>query len=177
MILIGLGFFLIGTAILFSQHQPTEKSSSLPSEYSTIPLQVNYPAPEIELTDLSSQNVALKDYQNRIVLVNNWATWCPPCKAEMPTLEAYYQAHAEDGFLIIAIESGESSAEVTDFVEKYALSFPVWLDRDGIALDAFSNWNLPSSYVIDRKGMVRLMWTGEISTAMLDKFVTPLLKE
>jgi len=177
MILIGLGLFLIGAAIIFSQPQSTGKSSSLPSEYSTIPLQVNYPAPEIKLTDLSSQNVDLKDHQNKIVLVNNWATWCPPCKAEMPTLEAYYQAHSEEGFLIIAIESGESPSEVSDFVEEYAISFPVWIDRDGIALDAFSNLNLPSSYVIDRNGMIRLMWTGEISMAMLDKFVTPLLKE
>ena len=177
MILIGLGLILIGTAVLFSRWQPIDNSPSSPSEYSTIPLQVNYPAPEINLTDLSSQNVNLKGYQNKIVLVNNWATWCPPCKAEMPTLEAYYQAHAEEGFLIIAIESGESLAEVNAFVEKFAISFPVWIDRDGVALDAFSNWNLPSSYVIDRKGMIRLTWTGEISTAMLDKFVTPLLKE
>jgi peroxiredoxin len=176
MVLIGLGFFLIGISILFSLPQAVEKNT-LPSEYLTIPLQVNYPAPEINLTDLSSQNVALKDFQGGIVLVNNWATWCPPCKAEMPTLETYYQAHAKEGFLIIAIESGESLEEVSDFVEEYAISFPVWIDRDGIALKAFSNWNLPSSYVIDRTGMVRLTWTGEISMSSLEKFVTPLINE
>jgi peroxiredoxin len=176
MLLIGIGFLLIGTAVLISNPQPKDIRSS-PDQYSTIPLEVNYPAPEINLTDLSSENVNLKSYQNRIVLVNNWATWCPPCKAEMPTLEAYYQAHAEEGFLIIAIESGESIVEVADFVEKYAISFPVWIDRDGIALDAFSNWNLPSSYVIDRNGTIRLSWTGEISLAMLEKYVTPLINE
>lgn len=177
MVLIGFGLLLIGTASLFSKMQPTTNKSSAVSQYSIIPLQVNYPAPEISLTDLSSREVNLMDFQDKIVLVNNWATWCPPCKAEMPTLEAYYQTHKEEGFLIIAIESGESLAEVTDFVERYALSFPVWIDIDGIALDAFSNWNLPSSYVIDRSGMIRLTWTGEISRDMLEKHVTPLLFE
>ena len=177
MLLIGTGFLFIGTAVLLSNLHPTENTPTLQSQYSTIPLEVNYPAPEITLTDLSSKGVNLKDYRSKIVLVNNWATWCPPCKAEMPTLEAYYQAHSEEGFLIIAIESGESLSEVEEFVNNYGLSFPVWIDKDGIALDAFSNWNLPSSYVIDRNGNVRLTWTGEISMAMLDKFVTPLLFE
>lgn len=176
MILIGFGFLLIGISILFSKPQSSVKNS-LTTGYSTIPIQVNYPAPEIKLTNLSSQNVTLRDYQSGIVLVNNWATWCPPCKAEMPTLEKYYQAHAKDGFLIIAIDSGESFEEVSDFIEENAISFPVWIDRDGIALEAFGNWSLPSSYVVDRNGIVRLTWTGEISMAMLDKFVTPLLNE
>lgn len=174
---VGAGLLLIGSAIFLSWLQPTEEVSSAASQYSTIPLEVNYPAPEINLTDLSSNNVNLKENQNKIVLVNNWATWCPPCKAEMPTLQAYYEAHKEDGFIIIAIESGESLAEVSDFVKEYAISFPVWIDGNGVALEAFGNWNLPSSYVIDRDGNVRLTWTGEISQSMLDKYVTPLLKE
>lgn len=176
MLLIGLGFFLIGFAILYSQPK-TGENSQVPTEYSITPLQVNFQAPVINLTDLKSKEVSLSDHRDEIVLVNNWATWCPPCKAEMPTLEKYYKEHANQGFLIIAIESGEPLEEVSNFVEDYGLSFPVWIDRDGVALEAFSNWNLPSSYVIDRTGMVRLTWTGEISLAMLEKFVTPLLSE
>jgi peroxiredoxin len=174
--LIAFGFFLIGIAILFSLPK-SDRSSPLNSEFSTIPVQVNYPAPQITLNDLSSQNVSLKDYHNNIVLVNNWATWCPPCKAEMPTLQKYYQAHAKQGFVIVAIESGESMEEVADFVIQYSLTFPVWIDINGVALDAFNNWDLPSSYVIDRTGTVRLTWTGKISLEMLDKYVTPLLEE
>lgn len=176
MALLGLGVLLIGFAILYSLPRSSEKSSS-PAEYSTIPLKVNYPAPEINLTDLFSKNVSLKNHQDGIVLVNNWATWCPPCKAEMPTLEKYYTEHANQGFVIIAIESGESIDEVSRFVETYGLSFPVWIDRDGVALEAFNNWSLPSSYVIDRDGMIRLAWTGEISLELLEKYVTPLLFE
>jgi peroxiredoxin len=176
MILIAIGFFLIGIAVLFSLQKFKVNPQSNP-DYSTIPIIVNFPAPRISLTDLTSQNVSLSDYQNNIILVNNWATWCPPCKAEMPTLQAYYQAHKDQGFVIIAIESGESLDEVTDFVQQYSLTFPVWLDAEGVALEVFKNWDLPSSYVIDRTGTVRLTWTGEISLDMLDKYVTPLLGE
>ncbi|HCM97128.1 MAG: hypothetical protein A2X25_13155 [Chloroflexi bacterium GWB2_49_20] len=176
MTLIAFGFFLIGIAILFSLPK-SDRGSSLNTEYSTIPVQVNYPAPDINLNDLSLQNVSLKDHQNNIVLVNNWATWCPPCKAEMPTLQTYYQTHADQGFVIIAIESGESIDEVSDFVHQYSLTFPVWIDKTGKALEAFNNWDLPSSYVIDRTGTVRLAWAGTISLEMLNKYVNPLLKE
>jgi peroxiredoxin len=176
MILFGLGFFLIGIAILLSFPKSIE-NQPLSNGYSTIPIQVNFQAPNIMLTDLNSQIVSLGDRKGEIVLVNNWATWCPPCKAEMPTLEAFYREHMNEGFVIIAIESGESLEEVTEFVENFGITFPVWVDRDGIALEAFKNWNLPSSYVIDRSGTVRLTWTGEISLAMLEKYVTPLLIE
>lgn len=176
MTLFGVGLFLIGIAILY----PNLKSNNtqfLSKGSTTIPVHVDYQAPEIALTNLFSQNVSLSDYKGKIVLVNNWATWCPPCKAEMPTLEAFYQEHVNDGFIIIAIESGESLEEVTEFVEYYGITFPVWIDREGIALDAFNNWNLPSSYVLDREGTVRLAWTGEINTAMLNKYIIPLLEE
>jgi thiol-disulfide isomerase/thioredoxin len=129
------------------------------------------------LADLSSRTVSLDDYRNSIVLVNNWATWCPPCKAEMPTLQKYYEDHAEQGFVVIAIESGESMNEVSTFVQKNSLTFPVWIDIKGLALEKFNNWDLPSSYVIDRNGKVRLTWTGPISMEMLEKYVTPLLEQ
>jgi peroxiredoxin len=174
--LMGFGFFLLGISVLFVITKLGEQVP-ITDGFSTIPIEVNFPAPQISLSDLSSQNVSLSDYKNSIVLVNNWATWCPPCKAEMPTLQEYYLTHAQQGFIIIAIESGESIDEVTDFVQNYSLTFPVWIDTAGIALEAFNNWDLPSSYVIDRTGTVRLTWTGQISMEMLNKYVSPLLEK
>jgi peroxiredoxin len=95
----------------------------------------------------------------------------------MPELQAYYTAHAADGFVILAIESGETPDEVASFVRDQGLTFPVWLDPKGRALEAFQNWNLPSSYVIDRGGTVRLSWTGGVNQPTLEKYLTPLLKE
>ena len=142
-----------------------------------IPVAVDFPAPEIRLSDLQGQPVALADYTGKITLVNNWATWCPPCKAEMPTLEGYYQDHRAQGFTVIAIEAGEPREVVAEFARQYNLSFPVWPDPGLRALASFHNDALPSSYVLDRDGQVRLAWSGPISRELLEKYVTPLLEE
>ena len=88
-----------------------------------VPMAVRRPAPELDLVDLSGQPVSLMGYRGQVVLVNNWATWCPPCRAEMPTLEAYFQAHRGADFTLIAIDSGEPAVEVARFVEEMGLVF------------------------------------------------------
>jgi len=169
------GLLLIGFAFLIMA-LPRGEGKASPSS-SVIPLRVNYPAPELSLETIDGKIESLADYRDDVVLVNNWATWCPPCKAEMPTLAAYYKQHRAEGFAIIAIEAGEPADVVSQFIRDYNLIFPVWLDPDGKSLRTFGNGNLPNSYVIDRAGIVRYAWTGEISQTMLEKYVTPLLIE
>jgi thiol-disulfide isomerase/thioredoxin len=140
-------------------------------------VEVNYPAPELSLQNVNGQIESLADYRDKIVLVNNWATWCPPCKAEIPTLEAYYQIHAVEGFVIIGIEAGGRQNDVLQFSQEHGITYPVWFDLESAAINAFHNGSLPSSYVIDRAGVVRLAWVGEINHEMLEKYVTPLLHE
>ncbi|MGE5375650.1 MAG: TlpA family protein disulfide reductase, partial [Bacteroidota bacterium] len=140
-------------------------------------LKVNFPAPELSLQNISGKTQSLSDFRGNVVLVNNWATWCPPCKAEMPTLAAYFNEHSAEGFTIVAIEAGDPVEGVAQFANDYSLKFPVWLEPDGASLKAFGNGNLPNSYVIDRSGTVRYAWTGEISLSMLENYVTPLLAE
>jgi peroxiredoxin len=144
---------------------------------SVVPVSVQFAAPDLSLENINGKVESLTDYRDTVVLVNNWATWCPPCKAEMPTLSAYYREHTTEGFTIIAIEAGDPGHVVAPFVQSYNLEFPVWLDPNRDSLQAFGNGTLPNSYVIDRSGTVRYAWTGEISKAMLEKYVTPLLKE
>jgi thiol-disulfide isomerase/thioredoxin len=144
---------------------------------SAIPLAVDYPAPKLSLVDLDKSDVSLVDYAGRVVLVNNWAFWCPPCRAELPILERYYQDHRAQGFTIIGIESGSSAQTVNQYVEHYKLTYPIWLDPRIKAVAAFGNRSLPNSYVIDGVGQVRLAWTGPISQEMLEKYVTPLLEK
>lgn len=95
----------------------------------------------------------------------------------MPTLQAYYEAHQDKAFQVIAIDEGETVGTVAKFVGDYGLTFPVWIDPEQISLDAFGYDGLPSSYVVDREGTVRLVWIGGISREMLEKHVTPLLQE
>jgi len=174
--LLAIGLFLVGTAVVLSL--PDAQSQALSQEeLSAMPIVVEYAAPELALVDLDGRDSSLEDYRGQVVLVNNWATWCPPCKAEMPTLQAFYETYADDGFVIIAIEAGEPAEEVASFARQYELTFPVWVDPGGDSMHAFGNFNLPNSYVIDRDGIVRLMWTGAVSRAVLEKYVAPFIQE
>jgi peroxiredoxin len=169
------GLILIAFAFLFVA-SPGNRSSA-GSLSSVVPAAVKYAAPQLSLQTVAGKAESLADYREDVVLVNNWATWCPPCKAEMPTLSAYYNEHREEGFTIIAISAGDPADAVAQFVQSYNLKFPVWLDPEQASLRAFGNGSLPNSYVIDRTGTVRYAWTGEINQVMLEKYVTPLLKE
>ena len=153
------------------------ESSDAQSSYSVTPNEVNFPAPELALENVDGGTESLVDYRDKVVLVNNWATWCPPCKAEIPTLEEYYKAHSAEGFVIIGIEAGESQTEVLDFVKGAGITYPIWLDPHNSSLMAFKTGGLPNSFVIDRKGTVRLAWVGEINRTMLEKYVTPIIAE
>ena len=172
---IAAGLFLIGFALLVlaSPRSPGAKASLS----SVVPVPVDFAAPDLSLENLDGETESLADYRGHVVLVNNWATWCPPCKAEMPTLAAYYNEHKAEGFTIIAVEAGDPVEVVSQFAQTYKLEFPIWLDPEGASLRAFGNGNLPNSYVIDRAGKVRYAWTGEIDKAALEKHLTPLLKE
>jgi len=172
---VALGLLLIGLAILVLASPRFNNSDE--SLSSVVPFPVNYAAPELSLENIDGMTKSLMDYRDQVVLVNNWATWCPPCKAEMPTLATYYNEHTSDGFMIIAIEAGDPLESVSQFAQNNNLKFQVWLDPNGASLRAFGNGTLPNSYVIDRFGTVRYAWTGEISKAMLEKYVTPLLAE
>ena len=172
-ILLGLGLLLIATSAYFIWRKPTPQA-----EFVTVPAKVRFSAPELTLSDTQGVSGSLADYRGQVVLVNLWATWCPPCKEEMPTLQAFYDKYKEDGFVIIAINDGDPTADVLQFVKDYKLTFPVWLDPTYIATEeAFHAPNLPTSFVIDRDGTIQLTWVGGISYSVLEKHVTPLILE
>lgn len=172
-LLLGLGGILIAVSTYF-----IFKNISAQTDFSTVPVRVNFLAPELRLTDTQGISHALSDYRGQVVLVNLWATWCPPCKEEMPALQSFYDKHQEQGFVVIAINDGDPTADVLQFVKEYRLTFPVWLDPKYIATEqAFKTLNLPSSFVIDRNGVVQLQWVGGISRKMLDQYVSPLITE
>ncbi len=177
--MIGIGLILIG--VVFFLLLPSGKDTSGPSASSAgnsvIPVSVNYPAPQLSLQNINGETESLENFRGSVVLVNNWATWCPPCKAEMPTLKKYYDTHVSERFTIIAVEAGDGKDQVAQFANSLGLRFHIWLDPHGASLHAFGNGSLPNSYVIDRNGTIRYAWTGEINLAMLEKYVTPLIAE
>ncbi|MGE5252145.1 MAG: redoxin domain-containing protein [Bacteroidota bacterium] len=177
LVIVGAGLVLVGAALFFMLPRSGEGRPAA-SQVLTIPAEVSYPAPELSLNDLDGNPVSLAQLRGQVVLVNLWATWCPPCKKEMPALQAYYQAHNAAGFVVVAVNDGDPAADVAQFVRDYGLTFPVWLDPAYVATEkAFQTLNLPSSFVIDRQGMVRLRWVGEATPGMLEQYVTPILAE
>jgi thiol-disulfide isomerase/thioredoxin len=173
--LLASGIFLIGAGLLplliNAQQKALERAVPI-----LAPATANFPGPQMALTDVDSNPVSMGDYQGQVILVNNWATWCPPCVTEMPELQAYYAAHVKNGFAVIAIDAGDPANLVATFVKENGLTFLVWLDPLHKSMAFFNNWDLPSSYVIDRNGIVRCSWMGGINQATLEKYVTPLLE-
>jgi peroxiredoxin len=173
LLLLALGAVLIaGSAYFLLQN------TLPPSRVETVPVKVDRPAPALALMDTQGNSRSLADYRGRVVLVNLWATWCPPCKEEMPALQAFYDQYQEQGLVVIAINDGDPATDVLQFVKDYRLTFPVWLDPTYIATEqAFKTLNLPSSFVIDRAGNIRLQWVGGISLRALEQYVSPLIAE
>jgi thiol-disulfide isomerase/thioredoxin len=172
-LMMGSGLIVIGIALFMLLYNPAASTDDL----SAVPAKVDFAAPKLTLEDLSGKPVSLDDYLGSVVLVNLWATWCPPCREEMPALQAFYEKHKADGFVLVAINQEESRELVEPFVKEFGLTFPVWLDLNYLAEREFKTESLPSSFVIDRTGRVRLMWLGGISKNNLEKYVTDVIKE
>jgi thiol-disulfide isomerase/thioredoxin len=176
MTMIGVGLVTLGL-LSFVYLGSSNSQAAAESDFSTIPVEVNYTAPDLQLRDVNGSAVSLDMYHGKVVLVNLWATWCPPCKAEMPTLQSFYEEYKDTGFVVIAIDNGETLDLVKPFVGEYGLTFPVWLDEGYVTEKIFGTINLPSSWVIDRAGKVRLSWVGEISSRVLEKYVPSIILE
>ena len=175
-ILVGLGLMvLIGASLIMRSNQDPVGYGLNMDTYP--PIEVDQPAPELTLFDLDGQEVSLSDFQGEVVLLNNWATWCPPCRKEMPEIQAYYQKYKDQGFQVVAVEAGEPEEVVRDFVEGNNLDFVILLDPEKKSLITFQHSTLPNSFVIDRKGHLRLAWLGAINGATLERYLTPLIKE
>ena len=176
MVLVGVGLLVIGVAaIIMLPNTPSPSSESKVVENG--PAKVDFPAPDIRLQDLNGNPVSLADYRGQVVLVNNWATWCPPCRQEMPVLEAFFLDHRQQDFIVVAIDAGDPAEIVSDFVSRYNMSFPVWVDPSSSALNSFRNNYLPSSYLINEQGQVIKVWSGAVTRASLEENITPLLRD
>jgi thiol-disulfide isomerase/thioredoxin len=137
------------------------------------------PAPALHAKLLDGTTFNLADAAGKVVIVNMWATWCAPCREEMPALDAYYRQHREQGLVFIALsmDDPKDEAKVREVTKSY--SFPVGLAQNA-DLDGYGRiWQLPISFVIDRHGILRkAQWQGHpgLDPKLLEETVTPLLR-
>jgi peroxiredoxin len=129
---------------------------------------VNFPAPAFTLDTLDGKRIAWDDLRGKVVLVNFWATWCPPCRAEMNDLQAAYQAHRASDFVLLAIDNAEDDADVKNFADEFRLTFPILLDRDGGIARQFNVLALPTSFIVDRDGIIRAVNVGGMDRAYIE---------
>lgn len=137
--------------------------------------------PDFELKTLDGQPIRLSDFQGKKVILNFWATWCPPCKAEMPHLENYYKTKAKkQNVEIIAVnltnaERGSNKLEtVKGFANEYGLTFPIPMDETGEVGNIYQTITIPTSYIIDSRGIIHQKIVGPMDEEMIKKLVNEM---
>ena len=125
---------------------------------------VGSPAPEIVLKDLQGRDVKLSDLRGKIVLVNFWATWCKPCKEEMPAMQASYDKLRDKGFVVLAVNELEDTARVAEHIRTHGHTFEVVMDHNNQVANVYGVVGLPASFLIDPQGIVRERISGSLLT-------------
>ncbi len=118
-------------------------------------------APDFALKDVKGRAVSLSAIKAKAVLVSFWATWCPPCRAEMPALNRLYREYRDKGLEILAVSTDRKLEYVTDFLEKHPVDFPVLMDSDSRTSRQFGVFSMPTSFLLDRNGTVIKRYLGE----------------
>ncbi len=136
-------------------------------------------APDFILQDAQGQTVQLSDLRGRPVLLNMWASWCPPCQAEMPAMQETYEIYADQGFTILAVNTTYQDDQMAaeDFVTQHGLTFPVLFDLDGSVSRAYRVRSMPTSFFIDPEGVIqRVVIGGPMTAGLLQAEVEHMLQ-
>ena len=124
--------------------------------------------PALQLPDVAGKRTSIDRWDGRLVLLNFWASWCEPCRAEMPSLELLAQRHEGDRLQVLAVNHRESDAAIRRFIDETALTLPVLRDADGAAARAWGVGVFPSTIVIGRDGRARFSVLGELDWTGLE---------
>jgi peroxiredoxin len=168
-------FLVLGLAWIFvsADESGVSTSGKIPAP------QQGFLAPDFELKTPTGETVKLSDLRGKAVLVNLWATWCPPCREEMQTIEKVYQEYKEQGFTVLAVNMTyqDNPLAVMPFVNEQKLTFPILLDETGHMGNAYQLRSLPSSYFIRRDGIINeVVIGGPMSEALLRTRIEDILK-
>lgn len=139
----------------------------------------NQKAPAISLPDGSGKTVSLSDFRGQVVMVNFWASWCQPCRTEMPLIEDLYQKFKKIGFTVLAVNVDEDPANGKKMLKEVPVSFPVVYDSKNTVIQKYGVQAMPSTYMVDRKGTIREVHRGYKpgDEADYEQYIRKLLRE
>lgn len=155
---------------------PAAPDAELLRELGFHPISDGQSFPDISFVDQDGRDLKLSDYSGSVVLLNFWATWCPPCRVEMPSMEELSKKLKNSDFAMIPINIRESPELVEEFLEEFEIDFPVYYDLDGSAANELGVLGLPTSVLIDREGVALAAvtgafdWLDEDLVAMMEKW-------
>ena len=135
-------------------------------------------AKELSVPSLNGKTLRLADYRGKVVFLNFWATWCPPCKEEMPSMERLYQRYRDKGLVVLAVSvDSEGGAMVAPFVKEYKLTFPIGLDQKMAVADLYGIRALPTSFLVNKTGTLVALalgpreWDGKAGQALIESLL------
>ncbi|MGM0867513.1 MAG: thiol-disulfide oxidoreductase ResA [Bacillota bacterium] len=134
-------------------------------------------APDFQLETLEGETVKLSDFKGQGVLLNFWATYCPPCKEEMPYMQNQYEEFKDKGVTILAIDVGEPKVTVDKFAKRYGLTFPILLDQNQEVLDSYGVGPIPVTFLIDEDGKVIERVTASLSEETIKNYMNSIMPE
>jgi peroxiredoxin len=170
---------VLGAAFAWAACRPKkEAGGALPEGWiadGAGPPDVGKPAADFRLPALNGNLVSLSELRGQVVLVNFWATWCAPCRVEMPEIVRAYERYKSRGFTVLAVNVEDDWPEAAEFAQQYGLPFPVLLDKEGRLSRAWRLRGLPSTIFIDRSGTVAVVHLGPLTAEMIDQRLKSLL--
>jgi len=170
LLFIGLGgAVLIGTAALWGLKQLALQSR--PGTFAGIAR--GQEAPEFQLNTLQGASVKLSDYRGKPVLINFWATWCTPCKEEIPLLQAAYEQHSGE-LVVLGVNAGESAGVVQNYLEEVNMTFPVLLDIGDEVSILYLVRAFPTTIFVDQEGTIQDLHVGLLSRSLMDRYLDRL---
>ena len=172
-------FIFIALTVLVIILSLTLNNSSL--EFSNqVAIEGDIPAPDFTFPGLDGKKVSLSDYKGKVVLVNIWATWCPPCVKEMPSMEKLYRKFKGENFEILAVSIDETGLKaVAPFMEKTRLTFPALIDSKGTIKPVYRITGIPESFIIDKQGVLIKKIVGPVDWAspQVSRFFSNLIQK
>ncbi|UOF92048.1 redoxin domain-containing protein [Fodinisporobacter ferrooxydans] len=163
--------FVLAVAIMASIYKQFKQTTPLDG------LNPGQAAPNFVLQNLQGNDVSLQEFKGKVVLINIWASWCKPCRDEIPGIVQTYQAYKNQGFVVLGVNYKENPVTVKGFMEQFHMNYPVVFDTDGKMSEMYKVGPLPTSFLVNRKGIIEKVIVGQMSESYLKQAIGNMVKE